>query len=132
MTGYGRNRIEEERNIVMLKKLLLPVVLALAVAGYPAPSHASCTQVGTIVFISVDAGAGSPVHQIQLKTGALSDVHWAANTIDDDTINAAIGFMMGQKQVRLNGDAASCPTSSNFRLMGNIAPFASNPGLITR
>ena len=120
MTGYARNRIEEERNIVMLKKLLLPVVLALALAGYPAPSHASCVKRGTIIEISVDDADGSQQHFVRLRTNALSDHQWLALTTDHDLINAAIGFMMGQKPVALFGDAASCPVSGSSRFMGEL------------
>lgn len=104
----------------MLKKLLLPVVLALALAGYPAPSHALCVKIGTI--ISVDVGEEGQFHTVRLRTGALSDHYWFAVTPDHDFINALIGFMMGQKQVDLAGDAASCPTSGSARFMGTITP----------
>ena len=120
MTGYGRNRIEEERNIVMLKKLLLPVVLTLALAGYPAPSHAVCIKAGTIIGVFVDDADGSQLHEVRLRTNALSDHVWFAFTTDHDFINALIGFTMGQKQVRLTGDAASCPVSGASRFMGNL------------
>ncbi len=118
MTGYGRNRIEEERNIVMLKKLLLPVVLALALAGYPAPSHADCIKTGTIIQIVVDDADGNQVHSVNLRTGALDDHFWFAQTSDHDFVNALIGFMIGQKQVRLQGNVASCATSGDERNIG--------------
>ena len=105
----------------MLKKLLLPVVLALALAGYPAPSHATCVKEGTIIGVGVvDPDGSILVHFVVLRTSALSDHSWFAQTSVHDFVNAAIGFMMGQKQVRLFGDAASCPTSGASRFMGFI------------
>ena len=113
MTGYGRNRIEEERNIVMLKKLLLPVVLALALAGYPAPSHALCVKIGTIIGVTVDDADFGQTHTIRLRTSALADRFWFTVTDDNDLVNGAISFMVGQKQVRLQGNKESCPTSAS-------------------
>lgn len=107
----------------MQKKLLLPVVLALALAGYPLPSHAICTKVGSIIAMSVDDADGSQNHRVLIRTHALADHYLFVDTSDNDFINAAIGFMTGQKQVEFTGDRASCPTVGEARDMGNMTSF---------
>ncbi len=106
-----------------MKFLTLLLAGALGIALYPSESKAYCEVGGSVISVElVDAFDGTP-HIVRLKTGALTDFYYEAETDDENVISGATAALTSQAQVTLVTDDFSCPSVSSAgpQALGRIA-----------
>ncbi len=96
-----------------MKFLTLILSGALGIVLYPSESLAQCEIGGSVISVElVDAANGTP-HIVRLKTGALSDFYYEAETDDNNVISGAMAALTSQAQVTLVTDDFACPSVSS-------------------
>jgi len=105
-----------------MKKLALwSLLLPIASLGLTGNALANCTVVGTVVATEMDDDSTeSNFNKVFVRKTSLANNTFSFTTTDQDLMLVAVIAKSSQMEVKVVGDAASCPGSGKQRKGGQV------------
>ncbi len=105
----------------MKKLALLSLLLPIASVGLTGNALAKCSVVGTVVATEMDDDStDSNFNKIFVRKASLANFTFSFTTTDQDLMLVAVIAKSSQMEVKIVGDASSCPGGGKQRKGGQV------------